>query len=191
MRRRRLAATKGWLMDYVTNVGKVLFDEETIAERVRELGRQLRADYGGRDLVVVGVLKGAFVFLADLIRAMDLPLTVDFAEIMSYGGGTETTEEVVLTKDVSVNIRDRDVLVVEDIVDTGLTTAFLLDHLRIREPRTLEVCALLYKPVKQRVEVPLRYVCFEVGDVFAVGYGLDYDGKYRNLPRLVTLKGVA
>jgi len=159
-----------------------------LAERVARLGGQIRADYAGKELVVVAVLKGAFVFTADLIRAIDLPLVVDFAEIISYGEGTETTEEVVLTKDVGVNIRDRDVLVVEDIVDTGLTTAFLVDHLRIREPRSLEVCALLYKPAKQRVDVPLKYVCFEVGDVFAVGYGLDFAGKYRNIPEIVTLK---
>jgi len=159
-----------------------------LAERVARLGGQIRADYAGKELVVVAVLKGAFVFTADLIRAIDLPLVVDFAEIISYGEGTETTEEVVLTKDVGVNIRDRDVLVVEDIVDTGLRTAFLVDHLRIREPRSLEVCALLYKPAKQRVDVPLKYVCFEVGDVFAVGYGLDFAGKYRNIPEIVTLK---
>jgi hypoxanthine phosphoribosyltransferase len=169
-------------------VAKVLFDREKLAARVAELGRQIRGDYVGRDLVVVGVLKGAFVFMADLIRAIDLPMTLDFAEILSYGDGTETTEEVILTKDVGANIRDRDVLIVEDIVDTGLTTAFLADHLRIREPRTLEICALLYKPVKQRVEVPLRYVCFEVGDVFAVGYGLDFGGRWRNLPDIVELK---
>jgi len=169
-------------MDYNNNVAKVIYDADILAERVAELGRQVKADYAGRDLVVVGVLKGAFVFVADLIRAIDLPMVVDFVELVSYGGGTETTEEVVLTKDVGVNVRGRDVLIVEDIVDTGLTTAFLADHLRIREPRSVAVCALLYKPAKQRVEVPLRYVCFETDDVFAVGYGLDYAGLYRNLP---------
>lgn len=175
-------------MGYKEQLGKVLYDAEILAERVARLGEQIRADYAGKDLVVVGVLKGAFVFTADLIRAIDLPMVVDFAEIVSYGEGTETTEEVVLTKDVRANIRDKDVLVVEDIVDTGLTTAFLVDHLRIREPRSIEVCTLLYKPAKQRVDVPLKYVCFEVGDVFAVGYGLDYAGKYRNLPAIVALK---
>jgi len=177
-------------MDYRENVDKVLFDRDMLADRVTEVGRQIKADYGGKDLVVVGVLKGAFVFVADLIRAIELPLVVDFAEIISYGEGTESTEEVVLTKDVGVNVKGRDVLVVEDIVDTGLTTAFLVDHLRIREPRSLQVCAMLYKPAMQRVEVPLRYVCFEVGEAFAVGYGLDYAGKYRNLPEIVTLKEI-
>ncbi len=176
-------------MDQREKVGKVLYDTDILAERVKKLGAQIRADYAGRDLVVVGVLKGAFVFMADLIRAIDLPMVVDFAEILSYGEGTETTEEVILTKDVGVNIHGRDVLVIEDIVDTGLTTAFLVDHLRIREPKTVEVCTLLYKPAKQRVEVPLKYVCFEVGDVFAVGYGLDHAGRYRNLPEIATLKG--
>lgn len=175
-------------MDYADRLGKVLFDRELLAARVAEMGRQIHADYKGRDLVVVGVLKGAFVFMADLIRAIDLPLTVDFAEILSYGEGTESTEEIILTKDVGSNVHGRDVLIVEDIVDTGLTTAFLADHLRIREPRTLEICALLYKPVKQRVEVPLRYVCFEVGSFFAVGYGLDAAGKYRNLPEIMEFK---
>jgi hypoxanthine phosphoribosyltransferase len=175
-------------MDYRGNVAKVLFGRDKLAARVEEVGRQVRADYGGKDLVVVGVLKGAFVFLADLIRAVELPMAVDFAEIVSYGEGTESTENVVLTKDVELNVKGRDVLVVEDIVDTGLTTAFLVDHLRLREPKSIQICALLYKPAMQRVEVPLRYVCFEVGDVFAVGYGLDYAGLYRNLPDIVTLK---
>jgi hypoxanthine phosphoribosyltransferase len=175
-------------MDYRRKVAKVLFGRDKLAARVEEVGRQVRADYGGKDLVVVGVLKGAFVFLADLIRAIELPMAVDFAEIVSYGEGTESTEKVVLTKDVELNVKGRDVLVVEDIVDTGLTTAFLVDHLRLREPKSIQICTLLYKPAMQRVEVPLRYVCFEVGDVFAVGYGLDYAGLYRNLPDIVTLK---
>ncbi|MGD8718097.1 MAG: hypoxanthine phosphoribosyltransferase [Candidatus Zixiibacteriota bacterium] len=175
-------------MDFRENVDKVLFEREILEERVVELGRQIKADYAGRELVVVGVLKGAFVFVADLIRAIELPLVVDFAEIVSYGEGTETTEEVVLTKDVGVNVKGRDVLIVEDIVDTGLTTAFLVDHLRIREPRSLEICALLYKPAMQRVEVPLRYVGFEVGEVFVIGYGLDYAGYSRNLPEIASLK---
>jgi len=178
-------------MDYKKDIDKVLYDRDILAERVAEVGRQVKADYAGKDLVVVTVLKGAFVFAADLIRAVDLPMAVDFAEIISYGEGAETTEEVVLTKDVAVNVKGRDVLVVEDIVDTGLTTAFLVDHLRIREPRSIHICALLYKPAMQRVEVPLRYVCFEVGEVFAVGYGLDYAGQYRNLPEIVTLKEMA
>lgn len=178
-------------MDYKGNVDKVLYHRDVLADRVVEVGRQIRADYAGKDFVVVTVLKGAFVFAADLIRAIDLPMTVDFAEIISYGEGTETTEEVVLTKDVGVNVKGRHVLVIEDIVDTGLTTAFLVDHLRIREPSSIQICALLYKPAMQRVEVPLRYVCFEVGDVFAVGYGLDYAGQYRNLPDIVALKELA
>lgn len=177
-------------MAYKEDIERVLFDRDLIEQRTLELGRQVKADYAGKDLVVVTVLKGAFVFAADLTRAIDLPMIVDFAEIVSYGEGTESTEEVVLTKDVAVNVKGRDVLIVEDIVDTGLTTAFLVDHLRIRDPRSLEVCALLYKPAKQRVEVPLRYVGFEVGDVFVVGYGLDYAGKYRNLPEIAALKEV-
>lgn len=177
-------------MDYKKNIDKVLYDRDILAARVVEVGRQIRADYAGKDLVAVTVLKGAFVFAADLIRAIDLPMAVDFAEIISYGEGAEIAEEVVLTKDVAVNVKGRDVLVVEDIIDTGLTTSFLVDHLRIREPRSIHICALLYKPAMQRVEVPLRYVCFEVGDVFAVGYGLDYAGQYRNLPDIVTLKEI-
>jgi hypoxanthine phosphoribosyltransferase len=177
-------------MDYKKDIDKVLYHRDVLADRVVEVGRQIRADYADKNLVVVVVLKGAFVFAADLIRAVDLPMVVDFAEIVSYGEGTESTEEVVLTKDVGVNVKGRDVLVVEDIIDTGLTTAFLVDHLRIREPKSIQICALLYKPAMQRVEVPLRYVCFEVGEAFAVGYGLDYAGRYRNLPDIVTLKEV-
>lgn len=171
-------------------IEQVLFDAEVIGRRVGELGRLINAAYVGKDLVVIGVLKGAFVFTADLVRRINIPIEVDFVELVSYVTETETSDEVFLTKDVKTNISGRDVLIIEDIVDTGLTTRFLIDHLNIREPASVEVCSLLYKPARQRVNVPLTYVGFKVGKVFVAGYGLDYAGKYRNLPDIVKLRGV-
>jgi hypoxanthine phosphoribosyltransferase len=179
------------VVGYKDEIEKVLFDAATIAKRVDELGRFINAAYAGKGLVAVGVLKGAFVFTADLVRKINVPVEVDFVELASYVGETETSGEVVLEKDAEVNIRGRDVLIIEDIVDTGLTTRFLADHLNIREPASVEVCTLLYKPARQRVDIPLTYIGFELGDVFAVGYGLDYGEKFRNLPDVVALKGVS
>jgi hypoxanthine phosphoribosyltransferase len=176
---------------HTEEIDKVLFDAAAIAKRVDELGRFINAAYADKGFVAVGVLKGAFVFTADLIRKIRVPVAVDFVELASYVEATQTSGEVVLEKDAEVNIKGRDVLVLEDIVDTGLTTRFLIDHLKIREPASVEVCTLLYKPARQRVDVPLAHVGFEVGDVFAVGYGLDYREKYRNLPDIVTLKNLS
>lgn len=177
-------------VDYNDEIERVLFDAATIAKRVEELGRFINAAYAVKGFVAVGVLKGAFVFTADLIRTIKVPLEVDFVELASYVGKAETSGEVVLEKDTDLNIRGRDVLVLEDIVDTGLTTRFLVDHLKIREPASVEVCTLLYKPARQRVDVPITHVGFELGDVFAVGYGLDYCEKYRSIPDIVTLKSL-
>src|SRR5262249_28015415 len=138
----------------------------------------------GHELVVVGVLKGAFVFLSDLVRAIDLPMRVEFLAVSSYGAGTETTGEVQIVTDLTRPIAGENVLVVEDIVDTGLTMRYLLDLLRSRHPASLEVCALLRKPDRARVEVPVDHVGFTIPDVFVVGYGLDHDEKLRNLPYL-------
>ncbi len=160
---------------------EVLFPEERIRARVEELGREITRDYAGRPLVVVGVLKGALVFLADLLRAVDLPVTVDFVGLSSYVG-KETSGEIRLTADLSRPVAGMDVLLVEDIVDTGLTMRWLVDHLAARGPASLAICALLEKPSRHRVAVPVRYRGFEIADEFVVGYGLDWEGRLRNLP---------
>jgi len=172
-------------------IDRVLFDAAAIAERVHELGRFINAAYAGKGLIAIGVLKGAFIFTADIVRKINVPVDIDFVELSSYMADTETSGEVVLERDAEVNIKGRDILIIEDIVDTGLTTRFLIDHLNIREPASVDVCTLLHKPARRRVDVPLSYVGFEIDDVFAVGYGLDYGEKYRNLPDIVSLKGVS
>ena len=159
----------------------VLIAEQDLAARVRELGEQITRDHQGRSLVVVGVLKGSFIFLADLVRAIDLPISVDVIGISSYQG-TSTTGVVKITSDLTRPIEGKDVLLVEDIVDTGLSMRYLLDNLATRRPTSLKVCALLEKPSRARVKVPIDYRGFEIGDEFVVGYGLDWDGRMRNLP---------
>jgi hypoxanthine phosphoribosyltransferase len=159
----------------------VLLSEADLAARVRALGAQITRDYAGRSLVVVGVLKGSFIFLADLVRAIDLPVVVDFIGISSYEG-TTSSGVVKITSDLGRPIAGKDVLLVEDIVDTGLTMRYLLDNLATRAPASLKVCALLEKPARARVTIPIDYRGFVIGDEFVVGYGLDWDGRMRNLP---------
>ncbi|MCS6798114.1 MAG: hypoxanthine phosphoribosyltransferase [Myxococcota bacterium] len=152
------------------------------------MGAQITSACRGQDLVLVVVLKGSFVFAADLARRIDLPLTVDFLGLRSYGDGTETSGVVQITSDLSRSIEGRDVIVVEDIVDTGLTMAYLLDNLRTRRPRSLRVAALLHKPARTRIVVPIDWLGFTVDDVFVVGYGLDHAERYRNLPYIGVLE---
>lgn len=159
-----------------------LLSEAQIRARVRELGAQLTQDYAGKDLVVVGLLNGVFPFMADLVRAMELEFDVSFMQVASYGGGLESTGEVHILKDVDQSIRGRHALVVEDIVDTGLTLFKVSNLLKDREPLSLRICTLLDKPSRRKVEVPVDYVGFTIEDHFVVGYGLDLDGKLRNLP---------
>src|SRR5271170_213122 len=159
-----------------------MLSAEQIATRVRELGAQITQDYAGRHLVLVCVLKGSFVFTADLMRTIDLPLRVDFLGVRSYGEGTESSGVVQITQDLSRPIEHEDVLLVEDIVDTGLTIAHLMDLLRTRQPRSIRVCSLLHKPARARVAVKVDYLGFTIEDKFVVGYGLDFAEKYRNLP---------
>jgi hypoxanthine phosphoribosyltransferase len=159
-----------------------MLSAEQIAARVREMGRQIALDYAGRDLVLVCVLKGSFVFAADLARAIDLPLRVDFLGVRSYGEGTESSGVVQITQDLSRPIEHASVLLVEDIVDTGLTVAHLMDLLRTRGPAQVQVCALLHKPSRARVQVKIDYLGFTIDDRFVVGYGLDVGERYRNLP---------
>ncbi|MBW2262421.1 MAG: hypoxanthine phosphoribosyltransferase [Deltaproteobacteria bacterium] len=167
---------------------KILISEEDITKRVREMAREIRDDYDGREIVVVGILKGCFMFLADLTRAIDLPMNIGFMGLRSYGSATETSGVVEIAADLSHPIQDKDVLIVEDIVDTGLTMKYLIDNLSTRGPTSLKVCTLLHKPDRKRVEVPLDYVGFTVPDKFVVGYGLDHDQKLRNLPYIACLE---
>lgn len=165
---------------------KVLLSHDAIQARVREMGAEIARDYAGREPHLVGVLKGAFAFMTDLCRSIDLPLTLDFIAVSSYGATTKTTGEVQLVKDLDTGLEGRDLLVVEDIVDTGLTLNYLLKVLRARGPQSVKVAALLSKPARRLVETPLDYTGFTIPDTFVVGYGLDYNEKYRNLPDIVT-----
>jgi hypoxanthine phosphoribosyltransferase len=159
-----------------------LLSAAQIAARVAQLGAQITRDYVGRDLVLVCVLKGSFVFASDLARAIDLPMRIDFLGVRSYGEGTESNGVVQITQDLSRPIKHEHVLLVEDIVDTGLTVAHLMDLLRTRGPADVKVCALLHKPARARVEIPIEYLGFTIEDRFVVGYGLDFAERYRNLP---------
>jgi len=163
-------------------VGEILIDRETLAGRVAELGAEVSADYEGRDLLLIGVLKGAVFFMADLMRHLTVPCEVDFMAISSYGDATDSSGIVRILKDLDINIEGRHVLVVEDIIDSGLTLSYLIRNLESREPATLEVCALLTKPSRREIDVPVRYVGFEIPNKFVVGYGLDFAERYRNLP---------
>jgi hypoxanthine phosphoribosyltransferase len=163
-------------------VGEVLIDEVRLQERIHELGREISSDYAGRELLLVGVLKGAVFFMADLMRGLTIPCEIDFMAISSYGDSTDSSGVVRILKDLDINIEGRDVLVVEDIIDSGLTLSYLMRNLEAREPATLEICALLTKPERREIEVPVRYVGFEIPNRFVIGYGLDFGERYRNLP---------
>ncbi len=167
---------------------RCLISREDIARRVQELGERLSRDYQGRDLVMVGVLKGVFIFMADLVRALDFPVEVDFVRLASYGKGTESSGEVHITKDVEAPLKDRDVLIVEDIVDSGLTMDFLLRHLAGHHPRSLKICCFIDKRERREVEVPLDYVGFVVEKGFLVGYGLDCGEHDRTLPEIYVVE---
>jgi hypoxanthine phosphoribosyltransferase len=168
-------------------IGEVLVSTEKLERRVRELGAEISRDYGGRDLVMIGVLKGAAVFLGDLMRRLTIPCEIDFIAVSSYGSSTDSSGVVRILKDLEAPIEGRDVLIVEDIIDSGLTLQYLLRNLRARNPGSLEVCALLTKPERRRVELPIRYVGFEIPNRFVIGYGLDYAQRYRNLSYVAVL----
>ncbi|MDD4797135.1 MAG: hypoxanthine phosphoribosyltransferase [Eubacteriales bacterium] len=166
----------------------ILYDEQTIADRVAALGRAISQAYAGQDLLVVGVLKGATVFFADLIRQIDMPLEMDFIAVSSYGRRSSTTGEVRFIKDLDVSVENRNVLLVEDILDTGTTLKYLSDIMRSRQPASVKICTLLDKPTRRTADIEADYVGFVIPDAFAVGYGLDYAEKYRNLPMIGVLK---
>jgi hypoxanthine phosphoribosyltransferase len=170
------------------DVEEILLTEEEISERVAQLGAQLEADYAGRDPVLVSVLKGSIIFLADLIRAMQTSLALDLMEVSSYGASTESSGQVRILKDLSKPIEGRDVIVVEDIIDTGLTLNYLLRYLHDKGPASIRICCLLDKPARRLAEIPIDYRGFTIPDRFVVGYGLDYDERYRNLPFIGVLK---
>jgi hypoxanthine phosphoribosyltransferase len=169
-------------------IGEVLVSSEDLARRVQELGVEISRDYEGRDLVMVGVLKGAVMFIADLMRQLTVPCEVDFMAVTSYGSSTDSSGVVRILKDLDAPIEGRDVLIVEDIIDSGLTLQYLMRNLKVRSPRSLEVCALLTKPERRRVDLPTRYVGFEIPNRFAIGYGLDHSQKYRNLDYVAVLE---
>ena len=170
-----------------TGVGEVLIDEARLQSRIRALGAELSVDYAGRELLLVGVLKGAVFFMADLVRRVTVPCEMDFMAVSSYGSGTDSSGVVRILKDLDANIEGRHVVIIEDIVDSGLTLSYLVRNLQARSPATLEVCALLTKPERRQTDITCRYVGFEIPNRFAIGYGLDYGERYRSLPYVAAL----
>jgi hypoxanthine phosphoribosyltransferase len=168
-------------------IGETLVPADELQRRVRDLAAEISRDYEGRDLVMIGVLKGAVLFLGDLMRFLDVPCEIDFMAVSSYGSETDSSGVVRILKDLDSSIEGRDVLIVEDIIDSGLTLHYLLRNLRARNPASLEVCALLTKPERRRVDLPIRYVGFEIPNRFVIGYGLDYAQRYRNLDYVAVL----
>jgi hypoxanthine phosphoribosyltransferase len=169
-------------------IGEVLVSEEDLQRRVTELAAEVSRDYAGRDLLLVAILKGAVPVLADLMRQLTVPCELDFMDVSSYGSSTDSSGVVRILKDLDASISGRDVLIVEDIIDSGLTLHYLLRNLRARDPASLEVCSLLTKPERRRVDLPIQYVGFEIPNRFAIGYGLDYDEHFRNLSYVAVLE---
>jgi hypoxanthine phosphoribosyltransferase len=167
---------------------EILYSRELIQKRVREIAGQLSADYAGRELVVIGILKGAFIFMADLIRAMTIPCKIDFVRVASYGAGLESSGKVVMTKDIETSIAGKDVLIVEDIIDTGLTLTYLVNWLKERNPNSIKVCVFLDKRKRRKVSFEADYVVFTMDDGFVVGYGLDFNEQARYLPEVYIIK---
>src|SRR6188508_244857 len=168
-------------------IGETLIESDRLHSRVAELGAEISADYAERDLVMVGVLKGALIFMADLMRELTVPCEIDFMAISSYGAATDSSGVVRILKDLVINVSGRDVLVVEDIIDSGLTLSYLMRNLKARKPASLEIVALLTKPERREIDVPVRYVGFEIPNRFVIGYGLDFAERYRNLPYVAVL----
>jgi len=168
-------------------VAEILIDEDELQRRIAELGDEISADYHGRDLLLLGVLKGAVFFMSDLMRRLTIPCEIDFMAISSYGASTDSSGVVRILKDLDINIEGRHVLVVEDIIDSGLTLSYLMRMLESREPASLEICALLTKPERREIDVDVRYTGFEIPNRFVIGYGLDFAERYRNLPYVAVL----
>ncbi len=170
------------------HVESILYSEEQLRQRVKELGAQITADYAGKEPVLASVLRGSYIFMADLTRAIDLPVTVDFMAVSSYGAGTKSSGQVEIKKDLSDSIEGRDLIIVEDILDSGNTLFYLMEILKARKPASIRICTLMDKPDRRTQPIMADYVGFTIPDAFVVGYGLDYDEKYRNLPYVGILK---
>jgi hypoxanthine phosphoribosyltransferase len=175
----------------MSNVREVLISREVLNKKVKELGAVISKDYKGEDLMLIGVLKGGFVFLADLIREITIDIDLDFMSVSSYGSSTKSSGVVRIIKDIETNIQDKHILLVEDIIDTGLTINYLKEMILARSPKSVKVCAMFDKPSKRKTHVDLDYKGIEIPDEFVIGYGLDYDGKYRNLPDLCIIDSSA
>jgi len=175
-------------MFYDHDIKEVLFTEEQLKGKMAELGAAITKDYAGKDLLLVSILKGSVIVMADLMREVDLPAQIDFMNVSSYGGGTETKGSVKILKDLDVDIKGKDVLIVEDILDSGVTLHNLIGMLEQRQPASIAICTLFSKPARRKVEVEAKYIGYEIPDAFIVGYGLDYAEKYRNLPYVGVLK---
>lgn len=172
----------------LNDLEKILFTEEQLAEKVKEIGKQISEDFKGKNPLLVGILKGSVVFMADLMRSITIPCTIDFMAVSSYGDGTTSAGAVEIKKDLSRNIENRDVIIVEDILDSGVTLSYLVEYMGVRNPASISIVTMFDKPSGRKKEVKARYKGFEVGDEFIVGYGLDFAEKYRNLPCIGVLK---
>lgn len=170
------------------DVKEILFSEEVLKEKIKQLGEEITKDYGGKELTLVGVLKGASIFMSDLIRNIRIPVKIDFIAVSSYGLTTESSGVVKIMKDLDDSIEDKHVLIVEDIIDTGLTLHYLCENLLSRKPKSLKICTLLDKPERRKIDIPVDYKGFDIPDEFIVGYGIDYAENYRNLPYVGILK---
>lgn len=170
------------------DIEKILFDRETIANRVKELAKEITEDYKGKDLVCICLLKGGVLFLTDLIKEIDLDLEIDFMDVSSYGASTVSSGEVRIVKDLDASVKDRDLLIVEDIIDTGVTLSKVVELLKSRQARSIEIVSFLNKPDRRKIDMDVKYIGYEIPDYFVVGYGLDFNEKYRNLPYIGYLK---
>lgn len=170
------------------DIKKILLDEEKISKKIKEIGKNISEDYKGKELILIGVLKGSVMYMAELMKQIDIPCTMDFMSVSSYGNSTTSSGVVKILKDLDASIEGKDVLIVEDIIDSGITLKYLAQYLRAKNPNSLEITTLLNKPERRKADIEVKYIGFEVPDYFLVGYGLDYAEKYRNLPYIGILK---
>lgn len=170
------------------DIKEILYDEEELRKKIKEMGKKISEDYKGKDLILIGVLKGSVIFMADLMKEINIPCNMDFMAVSSYGNSSETSGVVRILKDLDFEIENRDVLIVEDIIDSGITLRYLVDYLKGRKPASIEIVCLLNKQERRKADINVKYIGFDVQDYFIVGYGLDYAEKYRNLPYIAILK---
>lgn len=170
------------------DIEKILIDEEQISKKIKEIGKNISRDYKGKDLILIGVLKGSVMYMANLAKEIDIPCTMDFMSVSSYGNSTTSSGVVKILKDLDASVEGKDVLIVEDIIDSGITLKYLQKYIRAKKPNSVEITTLLNKPERRKAEIDVKYIGFEVPDYFLVGYGLDYAEKYRNLPFIGILK---